>query len=94
MSDRAPKLFPMTGGATGRGKICDACVLTVTAGAAKPQPSAGEGRRGLGGSNGEAPARSRAGGGGADFSGEQPGRRLPHAHLQLPQPDSRFDSLF
>ena len=45
-------------------------------------------------SHGEAPARSCAGGGGAGFSGEQPGRRLSHAHLQLPQPDSRFDSLF
>jgi hypothetical protein len=86
-------------GPTDRGKSgsYDACEISRAhdVGAAKPQPGGGEGRRELvEGSNGEAPARSGAGGGGADFSGEQPGRRLPHAHLQLPQPDSRFDSLF
>jgi len=28
--------------------------------------------------------------GGAGLAGEQPGRRLPHAYLQLPQPDPRW----
>jgi hypothetical protein len=53
-----------------------------------------EEREGGGEGDGKAPApRVGAGRGGADFADEQPGRRLPHAHLQLPEPNPRFDSL-
>jgi hypothetical protein len=91
-------------------EISRALVLTLTPSPtyhqsrSRPAPQAaawrrgGEGRGEEGGDrgrkNGEAPARSGAGGGGADLAGEQPGRRLPHAHLQLPQPNPRFDLLF
>jgi hypothetical protein len=44
-------------------------------------------------SDGEAAARGGAVGRVAGLAGEQPRRRLPHAHLQLPQPYPRFDSL-
>jgi len=43
------------------------------------------GKRGRGQGDGKAPSpRVGAGGGGADLADEQPGRRLPDAHLQLP----------
>lgn len=44
--------------------------------------------------DGEAAARGGAAVGGvAGLAGQRTGRRLPHAYLQLPQPDPRSDSL-